>query len=373
MADPRRSLLAALGAAVVAFTGLAVGVAVTGSPEQTPAAEPSAGTPAPSASTVTATANSGARSASAMIARTRVAGSWPGANGLSGVNGSPRLDTASVTAFCSARGRACTVAQTYTDRSTWQTMTAGTGWTFENFADFDGVLVISQGLTPNGAQADLVSCADGDHDADWQAFGTLMRTHDRADSIVRLGWEFNEQTSSWRADDPATWISCYRRAADNIRATNPDVVLDWTINAHNTPAGVCDGVSTTCYPGDDYVDIVGIDNYDHYPWSPTAAGFTATAADPEGLTWLYTFARDHGKLFSVGEWGITPTGDAGRENPDFITWMHDWFADHAQYLAYETYFSDCDDSGIQSSLYLTTANCAQNPQSAARYKDLYDE
>jgi hypothetical protein len=378
MADPRRSLLAAAGAAVVALAGLAAGVAIAGDPS--PTASPSASPAATAATATTATvpvtasaspATSGARSASAMLARTRAAGAWPGANGLSGVNGSPRLDTASVTAFCTARGRACDVAQTYTDRSTWQTMTAGTSWTFENFAGFDGVLVISQGLTPNGAQADLVSCADGDHDADWQAFGTLMRTHGRGDSIVRLGWEFNEQTSSWRADDPDTWISCYRRAADNIRATNPDVVLDWTVNAHNTPAGVCDGVSTTCYPGDDYVDIVGIDNYDHYPWSPTAADFTATAADPEGLTWLYTFARNHGKLFSVGEWGITPTGDAGKENPDFITWMHEWFAAHAEHLAYETYFSDCDASGIQSSLFLTSANCTPNPQSAARYKDLF--
>ena len=95
-------------------------------------------------------------------------------------------------------------------------------------------------------------------------------------------------------------------------------MLDWTINAHNTPAGVCGGVSTNCYPGDDYVDIIGIDNYDHYPWSSSEAVFNRAATDPEGLTWLYTFARAHGKPFSVGEWGVVPTGDAGRENPDFV-------------------------------------------------------
>ncbi|MFI5936500.1 glycoside hydrolase family 26 protein [Actinoplanes sp. NPDC051494] len=346
-----------------ALTALAVATGCSSGDDD----EPAVLTPSASASGTTATA----RSAQRMIALTRSDGAWPGTNGLSGVNGSPTLDTASVEAFCTARGRACPIAQTYTDRTDWQTMTAGSDWTFDNFATFNGVLVVSQGLVPIGAEADLAACANGDHDADWQNFGTLMRTHDRGDSIVRLGWEFNETTSPWRADDQATWISCYRRAADNIRVTNPDVVLDWTINAHNTASSVCTGVSTNCYPGDEYVDIVGIDNYDHYPWSPTKADFDRTAAAAEGLTWLYDFARAHDKLFSVGEWGVTPTGDAGKENPDFVTWMHAWFAGHAEFLAYEAYFSDCDSSDIQSSLYLTTANCTRNPSSAARYTSLF--
>nr|BFE69314.1 hypothetical protein GCM10020092_026150 [Actinoplanes digitatis] len=209
-------------------------------------------------------------------------------------------------------------------------MTAGTGWTFDLFADFEGMLVVSQGLVPIGAAADLAACANGEKDRDWRNFGALMTRHGRGDSVVRLGWEFNERTSPWRADDPATWIACYRRAATNIRAGNPDVLLDWTINAHGTPAGVCGGVSTNCYPGDAYVDIVGIDNYDHYPWSPTKAAFDRVAAAPEGLDWLYRFARAHGKLFAVGEWGVVPTGDAGRENPSFVTWMHAWFAEPCQ-------------------------------------------
>jgi hypothetical protein len=117
------------------------------------------------------------------------------------------------------------------------------------------------------------------------------------------------------------------------------------------------------------VDIVGIDNYDHYPWSPTAAVFERTAAKPEGLSWLYAFARAHGKLFSVGEWGVAPTGDAGRENPDFITWMHEWFAAHSQYLAYEAYFSNCDAGRVQSSLFRTDSTCLRNPQSAATYRN----
>ncbi len=372
MADeqpPRRRLWLGAGAALIALAGTVVGLAA--GDDTAPLAPSAPGSATPSAATVAPPAAARSRSARALIALPRTGGVWPGDNGMSGVNGDPLFDTAHVTAFCTARGRPCRVAQTYTDRASWATMTAGSGWTFDLFSDFDGMLVVSQGLVPIGASADLAACAAGDHDQDWRAFGSLMTRHGRGDSVVRLGWEFNERTSPWRADDPKTWIACYRRAATNIRATNPDVLLDWTINAHGTPAGTCGGVSTNCYPGDDYVDIIGIDNYDHHPWAPTKAAFDRAATDPEGLTWLYNFAREHGKPFAVGEWGVVPTGDAGKENPSFIRWMHEWFAAHAPNLAYEAYFSDCGKGGVQSSLYRTDAACLKNPSSAQEYRSLF--
>jgi hypothetical protein len=368
MAD-RRSRWPVAAAALIVLAGLGVGVSTAD--RDAPPAPPAASAGPPTTTVTPSPVAVSARSARASIGLPRANGAWPGPNGLSGVNGDPVFDTAHVRAFCAARGRACRVAQTYTDRTSWESMTRGSGWTFTMFADFDGMLVVSQGLVPVGRGADLAACAAGAHDADWRDFGTLMRRHGRGDSVVRLGWEFNEKTSPWRADDPPAWIACYRRAATGIRATNPDVLLDWTINAHGTPRGTCGGLSTNCYPGDEYVDIIGIDNYDHYPWSPTKAAFERTAARPEGLSWLYDFARAHGKPFSVGEWGVVPTGDAGKENPPFVTWMHEWFAAHAEHLAYEAYFSDCGEGGVQSSLYRTDADCVRNPQSAAAYRALY--
>ena len=66
-----------------------------------------------------------------------------------------------------------------------------------------------------------------------------------------------------------------------------------------------------------------------------------------------------------------PTGDAGTENPDFVRWMHDWFAAHAPGLRYEAYFSDCGAGGVQSSLFRTDARCIRNPRSAAAYRTLF--
>jgi hypothetical protein len=340
-------------------------LAACGSPTA-PAPVPTGPAPLPSAAEPTTEART-------MLALPRADGAWPGVNGLSGVNGDPDLDTASVRRFCTARERPCPIAHTYTDRTSYAAMTSGTAWTFDRLADFSGVLVISQGLVPDGGEGELAACASGEFDRLWREFGTLMVDKGRGDSIVRLGWEFNERTMSWRGTDATTYISCFRHAADAIRATDPRVLIDWTINAHRTPATLCGGLSTNCYPGDAYVDIIGIDNYDHYPWSPTKEAFDRTATRAEGLTWLYDFARKHGKLFSVGEWGVVPTADAGRENPAYIRWMHDWFAAHAAHLAYEAYFSDCLSSGVQSSLFNPDPSCRRNPASAQMYRSLSRE
>ncbi|WP_412751884.1 glycoside hydrolase family 26 protein [Krasilnikovia sp. M28-CT-15] len=376
-ASRRRSLWIATGTVLIALLGLGAATAVQTKAEtsNTGAVPPpptrTASQPPASAPTGVPATTPPQRSAHNLLALPRAAGAWPGPNGLSGVNGDPVLDATSVAQFCAARGRPCRVAQTYTDRTSYESMTSGTGWTFEYFADFDGVLVISQGLVPIGGEAALPACARGEFDQSWRNFGNLMVQHGRGDSIVRLGWEFNERTSPWGGRDPQTWIACYRHAADALRATNPAVVFDWTINAHNTPPHLCGGLSTNCYPGDKYVDIVGIDNYDHYPWSPTKADFDRVAARPEGLTWLYEFALRHGKPFAVGEWGVVPTGDAGRDNPEFVRWMHDWFAARAPHLAYEAYFSNCDRGGVQSSLFRVDAACTRNTGSADVYRGLF--
>lgn len=355
----RHRLWLAIGAVVIVLVGLVIWrTAGSGNSE-------------PAASESSAAISSAARSASKLIGRTRTDGEWPGTNGLSGVEGDPVLNAADVDTFCTARDRACNVAHTYTDRTSYESMTSGTSWTFSFFDTFAGALVVSQGLVPTGGEDDLEGCAAGDYDSYWKNFGSLMVKYGRGDSVVRLGWEMNEATMAWRATDTDTWIACYRAAATAIRATNPAVILDWTINGHGTPSDLCGGVSTNCYPGDKYVDIIGIDNYDHYPASTSKAVFDATADKADGLTWLYNFAHNHGKLFSVGEWGVVSGEGGGSDNANFVTWMHQWFAAHAADLAYEAYFTNCDAGGVQSSLFRTDTACTRNPDSEKTYKSLF--
>jgi hypothetical protein len=336
-------------------------------PGCTPAREPSAG----------AATQSAARSTPppALAVPTRP---WPGEHGKSGVNADPSIDLPSLQAFCSWRGRPCDLVHVYTDRKDWETMTRA-GWMFDAFAGYPGEVVISQGLVPERsaalAAADLAACAAGEHDEDFRAFGSLMVNKNRAASVVRLGWEFNGDFMPWAATDTQQWKRCYRHAALAIRATNPRVILDWTINSHGTPAGICGGNSLNCYPGDDLVDIIGIDNYDMAPSATSAADFTRIANAPEGMTWLLNFAKKRGKRFSVGEWGIAPGSEYNQtgENPQFIRWMHDWFATHSDQLAYEAYFNNCEPKLVESNLNTAVGPLCgrQNRAAGELYRKLF--
>jgi len=301
-------------------------------------------------------------------------GGWPAAGGLSGVNGDPDITAASVEAFCAWRGRACGVAQVPTARDSWESMTAAT-WFYDAFAGFPGRLVITQSLVPDRRPQDMAACAAGDHDADWRTFGRLMVEHGRAASVVRLGWEFNATSNSWAAVDPQQWIACFRRAAQGIRQGDPAVTIEWTVNGHVTDRRTCDGLSIRCWPGDDVVDLVGIDWYDQGPAVRSRADFVAEAARPEGLNWLLAFARAHGKRFAVGEWGVAPgsTGNETGENPAFIGWMHDWFTQNAGELAYETYFTNCDEGEAESNLWRPPGpGCVrENVESGRIYRELW--
>lgn len=301
-------------------------------------------------------------------------GGWPAQAGLSGVNGDPSIDADSVDAFCTWRGRPCGLAQVPTARDSWDSMTGGT-WFYDAFAGFPGRLVITQSLVPDGRPQDMAGCAAGDHDSDWRTFGRLMVANGRARSIVRLGWEFNTTANAWAATDPTLWIGCFRRAATAIRAGNPAVTIEWTVNGHQTDPATCGGVSTNCWPGDDVVDLVGVDWYDTGSPVRSRADFVDEAARPDGLTWLLDFGRRHGKRFAVGEWGVAPgsPGNETGENAPFVGWMHDWFTAHTADLAYEAYFTNCDAGEVESNLYRpTSSDCVRENRAAAQvYRSLW--
>jgi beta-mannanase len=250
-------------------------------------------------------------------------------------------------------------------------MTRGSGWLLHNFRGYPGQLVISQGLLPNGARADLAGCAAGSFDHYFRDFGALLANSTRSDTVIRLGWEFNGEMFSWAATNTQQWIQCYRHAALAIRAANPFAVFDWAINAHGTPAHICSGDSRNCYPGDDVVDIIGIDNYDHGPSATSQAEFDRIANAREGLTWQYNFAMSRGKRFSVAEWGIAPKSpyNTTGENPMFIFWMYKWFRAHSANLAYEAYFNHCHDLG--TNLFRSAAGCVTNVEAGNMYKMLF--
>jgi beta-mannanase len=267
------------------------------------------------------------------------------------------------------RHRPIDVIVTFADRSNWETIThpwlgAGAG----KFAGFAGTWVISQPFFPT-SDGNIGSCASGAYNGHWQEFGRWLTGQGRADTIIRLAWEPNGSWFPWSAlDEPGSWVGCFRQVVGAIRQTDPQVRIDWTINSHT------DGAFDV-YPGDAYVDIIGIDTFDMWPASTDESSWKTQCNETEGLCSVIKFARAHNKKFSVPEWGLVgkydtgagAAGQSGGDNPFYIRKMHETFLANADVLSYEAYFNNSDAGNVHSSL----TNPTEQPSGAQTYASLW--
>jgi hypothetical protein len=141
------------------------------------------------------------------------------------------------------------------------------------------------------------------------------------------------------------------------------------MNAHGTqaPAG---GDAYDVYPGDDVVDVVGIDAFDMTPSSPDETAFAAQCEGPEGICGVADFAREHGKLLGVGQWAVVTCngfGDPGGDNPFYVEKMHQVFEENSDIVAYESYYNDPNPGEFCTSLF----DPIEAPLASARYQELW--
>jgi hypothetical protein len=191
------------------------------------------------------------------------------------------------------------------------------------------------------------SCAAGQFDSYAQQLGTNLVAAGLENSVIRLGPEMN---GPWEADfigsttvEQNMWATCFANEVTALRqATGEHFLIDWNPNAcyENVPYA-------NYYPGNAYVDIVGLDLYDGVCAAPSSSTtpitWTQLANEPGGLTSFEAFAKTHGKSMSFPEWGLlqNPNGD----DPTYVNGIGSTFV--AQDFAFETYFDAGDDSVLQ--------------------------
>lgn len=258
----------------------------------------------------------------------------------------------------SFRGRSVDVVHGFTERGSWEGIESAS-WILSAWADSPAAIVISQPFWPEGSGGSLSECASGAYDANWARYGSALADAGRTDAYTRLAWEFNGNWFEWSSTDVGAWKECYRQVVQAVHTTAPDARFEWNINAHGSQTS--DGDAWKSYPGDDVVDIIGIDPYDHYPASPTASEFDEQCSDSEGLCSVIEFARAHGKGVGVTEWGVINSGVG--DNPVYVEKMFETFMAGADVMEYETYFNEAD--------YATTLDDGANPESAEVYRSLW--
>jgi hypothetical protein len=286
-----------------------------------------------------------------------------GVRWVSGANGN---FPAEIEPWAAWTGRPVDLAVIFVGRETWQTVESD-DWPLSAFSrdQWAGQISVAVPLWPDSGGNER-DCATGDYDQYWHRFGVNLLRYGRGDAIVRLGWEFNGDWYDWYPRDVDTWKTCYQRTVTAIRSVAPDVRIDWTMTMHRDtlPGG---GDVWSAYPGDAYVDIIGIDYYDMSPPAPDEDTWDQLCTAPSGLCTVIAAARAHGKTFSVPEWGVASGSGGGADNPFFVEKMYDTFRANAGVLAYEAYYSNAEPDNVRSSLH----DPDLNPASASTYLRLF--
>ena len=241
-------------------------------------------------------------------------------------------------------------------------------------------LTVSLPMIPTGEKASMADGAAGSYDRHFAEYGRRLVELGHSDAIIRVGWEYNLATSYSYASDPATFIPYFRRIVSQLRSVpGQRFVLMW-----NPHGGEHEQDATRFYPGDDVVDVIGVDVYDSgyradgYPY-PKDCDDTCkhNRADvmwrsmlyggPRGLHFWSNYARDHNKPMALPEWGLwsSTVHPGGDDNPLFIQRMHDFIEEPNNRVMMHAYF-DYDNPTDKHSL-----RTGAFPKSADLYRQLF--
>ncbi|MEU5524057.1 glycosyl hydrolase [Streptomyces sp. NPDC047860] len=251
------------------------------------------------------------------------------------------------------------VGHTYLPGNRWSDIEGDIGflesWAHWRNARKDRMLVLNvpmqerneEGVSDEEVRRLLQRGAAGEFDHHFRALAERLVELKVPDTVVVLGWEMNGVTYTHRCGpDPESWKKYWNRIVKTMRAVpGQEFRFDFT------PSRGRDAIAwTECYPGDDTVDIVGMDSYDQ----PAGRSFDEQIEEPYGLQAHVDFAKAHGKPISYPEWGLFHNGD----NPEYMRRMLAWMEEHRP--LYNTLTDYCPHGVWQ---------CDDNPESSRVYKE----
>jgi hypothetical protein len=187
--------------------------------------------------------------------------------------------------------------------------------------------------------------------------------------VIRVGWELNDNFP-WSiarcdtAEKANAYKNTHRKIVDMLRAAftkrGKTFMVSWSFVRES---GKLKRPLSELYPGENYVDMIGVDYYDRkfINWglnNSTDAKFKEMASrgttnQPFGIYTWYDFAMSMKKPLSVDEWGVWNSTEtfAGGDNDVYIRNMYNFFNSHkadtvltsngrAPAIAFESYFNE---------------------------------
>jgi Glycosyl hydrolase family 26 len=241
----------------------------------------------------------------------------------------------------------------------WMFSTTSDGWDSWLKANPTHQAVVGMDLIPQSVSNNNnpltweQACAAGSYDEHATALAENLVSYGAGSVVIRLGLEAN---GSWEADyvgstaaEMRDWATCYDNEVTAMRAVpGAHFLFVWNPNVCTTDLPL-----NAWYPGNSYVDIIGIDDYDQdcsthqtvsqegwAAYSTDSASNTKNDPNFPSLVNIEAFATANDKPLSFPEWGIN---SGTSDDAQYVTNMAKLFKNDE--FSFESYF-DTNTDGI---------------------------
>ena len=302
------------------------------------------------------------------------AGTW--------LSGQSDPDTTADGSFAAWRGRPVEIGGAWASNLYWAWVHDCPDWSVGPGSTMAGVPALDWAITPwptGEGSCSWAQAAAGAYDSHWSEHLDTLKiawgSRDPAKLFLRFAWEMNGSWFPWRVQpgEQASFITAWRRFAALARAKLPRSPIVWCCNAGSSYAYSV----ASLWPGDAYVDVVGLDAYNWWPWVNSQATWQAKIVatengGPKQLESFRLFAAARSKPMCVPEWSNVgrDTGGGGGDAPVYVSLFHDWLTANAGtgsgQVVYEVLFNWAGrDEGF--AFYPQ----ADSPLTAANYRQLW--
>jgi len=277
-----------------------------------------------------------------------------------------------VAAFEARLGRNLNQVHDYQPKDRWSSL-ADITWPLSrwNASRYAHRVTYSIPMLPDSGGT-LAEGAAGVYNAHFRNLALALVAAGDRDVKLRLGWEFNGNWFKWSIGVPngaVDYGAYWRQIVKTMRSVpGASFKFDWCANNGSSYVNGRSLDAASAYPGDAYVDYIGMDVYDQ-SWSAQRADPSARwneyVTRKDGLEWQRAFAAAHRKQISFPEWGIghRTDGYGGGDSPYFIERMYEWIRTNP--VAYHDYFEFAD-SVLDARLF-----GGRSPKASARFIELF--
>jgi hypothetical protein len=289
-------------------------------------------------------------------------------------------DAAAAAQFQSWLGRPVQDVADFSARDTWSDI-ANPRFLLQEWRGTRRRLIYAVPMLPNALapakEAAMRQGATGAYDTYFRALAQRLVAGGHEDAVLRIGWEFNLKSWPWGIKDHTVFVTYFRRVATAMRSVpGQRFNINWNPNNGFNPYD-----AVKYYPGNAFVDSIGVDAYDvdknRYPYPrgcnaacrqkrQQIAWDEVIYGGPRGLDFWTFFADKHGKPFALPEWSMWARydGTGGGDDPFFLAQMRYFIASPLNNVSFAAYFNRNSQDGRHE--LLTTF-----PDGAQRFRALF--